>query len=310
MVFGLYGSFEPAADDIDVEKKPYVSETSAEFPTDRQWTVRRNTRLVLIAIVVVCLFASPLILNSTSTLNNQSAFHPILSLLIGDTLFQGSNSKTDVDFETYFGIVRKGYEASAHFGPSRDEVVKYAFLDNYNTLIEPYSEMEISLISDTDVKEIDTIEFEICSDKDETNCYEGEFSPSEVGSFTVECDPFDEFTVNIKGFDSSGDKIVTSTGSAVCIYVRREIQSLTGDDLDATLNAMHTLWTTSEEEGQKKYGENYHSAEYFTTAHHFNAGQQESDHIHEGVGFIAQHIKLTNVFEKAMQSVDPSVSLP
>jgi Common central domain of tyrosinase len=36
----------------------------------------------------------------------------------------------------------------------------------------------------------------------------------------------------------------------------------------------------------------------------------DADHIHEGNGFIAQHIKMTNIFEKAMQAVDPSISLP
>lgn len=33
------------------------------------------------------------------------------------------------------------------------------------------------------------------------------------------------------------------------------------------------------------------------------------DHIHEGLGFIPQHLKMTNMFESAMQAVDPSVSL-
>ena len=30
------------------------------------------------------------------------------------------------------------------------------------------------------------------------------------------------------------------------------------------------------------------------------------DHIHEGLGFLPQHIKLTNMFEVAIQAVDPS----
>ena len=61
--------------------------------------------------------------------------------------------------------------------------------------------------------------------------------------------------------------------------------------------------------GRKKYGEYYHSAEYFTQAHHFNAAQQDADHIHEGLGFIAQHIKVSNAFEKAMQAVNPKVMI-
>jgi hypothetical protein len=70
------------------------------------------------------------------------------------------------------------------------------------------------------------------------------------------------------------------------------------------------LWDLSDEDGQAKYGENYHSAAYFTAAHDFNAAQQDADHIHEGLGFLAQHIKLTNMFEESMQAVDPSITLP
>jgi Common central domain of tyrosinase len=36
----------------------------------------------------------------------------------------------------------------------------------------------------------------------------------------------------------------------------------------------------------------------------------DSDHFHEGNGFMAQHIKITNMFESAVQAVDPSVALP
>jgi putative NIF3 family GTP cyclohydrolase 1 type 2 len=36
--------------------------------------------------------------------------------------------------------------------------------------------------------------------------------------------------------------------------------------------------------------------------HHFNAAWQDSDHIHEGNGFLAQHMKMTNIFESAMQA--------
>lgn len=43
--------------------------------------------------------------------------------------------------------------------------------------------------------------------------------------------------------------------------------------------------------------------------HDFNAAWRDADHIHEGLGFLPQHMKMTNIFELAMQAVDPSVSL-
>jgi len=94
------------------------------------------------------------------------------------------------------------------------------------------------------------------------------------------------------------------------MYVRREISSLNENDLADTMDAMYTLWSTQETEGQAAYGDNYHSASYFLEAHHFNAATQSSDHIHEGLGFVTQHIKLSNMFELSMQSVNPKVTLP
>jgi hypothetical protein len=43
--------------------------------------------------------------------------------------------------------------------------------------------------------------------------------------------------------------------------------------------------------------------------HDYNAAWKDSDHFHEGLGFLAQHMKMTNLFEEAMQSVDASVAL-
>jgi MFS family permease len=42
----------------------------------------------------------------------------------------------------------------------------------------------------------------------------------------------------------------------------------------------------------------------------FNAAWQDADHIHEGLGFLPQHIKLSNLFELSLQAVNPSLSLP
>ena len=94
------------------------------------------------------------------------------------------------------------------------------------------------------------------------------------------------------------------------MYVRREIREYTEADLDATMDAMHALWEYSDAEGQAKYGANFHSATYFNVAHDFCAGQRDADHIHQGLGFVPQHIKLTNMFEAAMQAVNPAVTMP
>jgi hypothetical protein len=50
------------------------------------------------------------------------------------------------------------------------------------------------------------------------------------------------------------------------------------------MDAMYTLWSVNDDDGQKLYGNDYHSIDYFIEAHHFNAGWQDADHIHEGLG--------------------------
>eukprot|EP01035_Chromulina_nebulosa_P019559 gene19559-25459_t len=98
--------------------------------------------------------------------------------------------------------------------------------------------------------------------------------------------------------------------TVICMYVRREIEALTDDDLADTLDALHAMWEYSDEEGQALYGKKFHSASYFSEAHHFNSAWQMSDHIHEGLGFIPQHIKLTNFVENVMQAINPAVTMP
>jgi hypothetical protein len=107
------------------------------------------------------------------------------------------------------------------------------------------------------------------------------------------------------------DEIIDSwSGRAMCLYVRRNIEDLIDDDLSLTMDAMSTMWELGEEEGQEIYGEKFHSSKWFAEAHMFNAAQRDADHIHEGLGFIPQHLKISNFFEDSMQSIEPSVTLP
>jgi hypothetical protein len=91
--------------------------------------------------------------------------------------------------------------------------------------------------------------------------------------------------------------------------LRREIRTLTADDLNTFLDASFEL-ELSQEEGRKKYGPNFHSSSYSTHFHYFNAAQQDADHFHNGNGFLAQHIKMTNTLEQSVQSVGSTISLP
>jgi hypothetical protein len=96
----------------------------------------------------------------------------------------------------------------------------------------------------------------------------------------------------------------------MCIYVRREIRKMSEVDLGAALEALYTMYSVSTVDGQELYGDQFHSYAYYLNFHHFNSAWQDADHIHEGNGFLLQHIKMTNMVEMSMQSVNPVVTLP
>jgi hypothetical protein len=93
-------------------------------------------------------------------------------------------------------------------------------------------------------------------------------------------------------------------------YVRREIRQLTDTDRTTVLQTMKMLYDLSEDDGQALYGDKYHSAEYFAAKHLYGGGQTDCDHWHDGAGIAVTHIAFTLEYEQALQSINPSISLP
>lgn len=194
-----------------------------------------------------------------------------------------------------FTFKRRGYPVLDHFKSQTQ--LSYAFLENVQAIVEPYANMTL-YVDNQDIYHI--YDYVVCSDAD-NSCQTGKLGSTINSEVNFACNPYDSFSVTVDN---------TYVGSAICMYVKREISSLTAEDLEKTMDAMYTLWSTSEEDGQRIYGDNFHSATYFAEAHHFNAGGRVADHIHEGLGFVTQHIKLSSIFEKSLQSVNPVISLP
>lgn len=105
-------------------------------------------------------------------------------------------------------------------------------------------------------------------------------------------------------------RFVNTESSVICRYVRREIRSLCGDELDRFFNTLSIMYRTPWAEGQALYGNVWRNAGVFTRDHNTLAGQRECDHMHDGLGFLTLHGALTLDFEKAMQLVDPMLSMP
>jgi len=235
-----------------------------------------------------------------------------------DTVIDEDTSVQKYRINSDFSITRTGYDAVPYFGSDADLTKNYKFLENYQAIIEPNAKSSITYqCHNVTIHNTTTTKFYLdydMYDSKNKKIQSGTIKAKEddypeSGEFTVDCEPYDEITVKAVLYSSTGEKIRSSEFYAVCMYVRREIRTLTDTDLTAAVAAMYKIWRYEEEDGQDKYGENFHSSSWFAELHHFNAAWQDGDHIHEGLGFMFQHAKMSNLFELSMQSTDPSVSL-
>ena len=214
-----------------------------------------------------------------------------------------------------FTLTRSGYIPLIYFS-NPSSILQYKSLSGHTAVVEPFAPMSLFILSDTvdNSSDDDYYVFSLCSagSTDSNDCEEGRYDKENDDNIdaTFECLVNDVIDLTVTKYDKDDAVLAVAFGTALCIYVRREIRGLTASDLRATMDAMYSMWSMSDEEGQDSYGENFHSSKYFTEAHHFNAAWQDGDHIHEGLGFLPQHFKITNIFEASMQAVDPSISLP
>mmetsp|Transcript_19118 Transcript_19118/g.58930 ORF Transcript_19118/g.58930 Transcript_19118/m.58930 type:complete len:640 (-) Transcript_19118:784-2703(-) len=101
-----------------------------------------------------------------------------------------------------------------------------------------------------------------------------------------------------------------ATVTLVSSYVRREVRELDAKDRERLLKAMRVVYDTPTVRGRELYGPSFLGADGLVTLHHSGACQRDADHLHQGVGFLAQHAKFTKLFEDSLQSVDERVCLP
>lgn len=214
-----------------------------------------------------------------------------------------------------FSLRRSGYKALPYFDwtEQKTSYFNYKILTPYNAIVEPYSAMEFHAYNDVSTA---TYKFEVCSTNSEkmatqqVECQTGESAGGKSSTVSFGCSTGDELTIKVSQYGADKMFVQTATGKAICKYVRREMRDLSETDLNAYLDAAKVVYTVEEEEGRLKYGSNYHSNSYLHKFHFFNAAWQDADHIHKGNGFLAQHLKFTNIFEMSIQAVNPAVCLP
>jgi len=101
------------------------------------------------------------------------------------------------------------------------------------------------------------------------------------------------------------------TTEVVCRYVRREIRALKPADRELVLTTMATLRKITTSEGQTKFdSEAYRDYAHFSRQHLVQTSSRRGDELHDGMGFLTAHVAQANVFERALQAVNPAIALP
>uniref|UniRef100_A0A6C0KJH1 PKD domain-containing protein n=1 Tax=viral metagenome TaxID=1070528 RepID=A0A6C0KJH1_9ZZZZ len=93
-------------------------------------------------------------------------------------------------------------------------------------------------------------------------------------------------------------------------YVKRELRSLSESDRKAFLKAASKLWKYTTEEGRAKYGDKFTGISTLVEEHALASNDIKCDQFHEGSGFFTHHFAITQTFEAALRSIDPSVTVP
>ena len=102
-----------------------------------------------------------------------------------------------------------------------------------------------------------------------------------------------------------------SVGAKVAAtHVRREVRDLEERDRTTLLDAMALMYRTPTAEGRRRFGPDFAGVDLFQRWHHVNAAQRDADHLHQGSGFLAQHAKITLLFERSLQTISPDLSVP
>jgi len=107
-----------------------------------------------------------------------------------------------------------------------------------------------------------------------------------------------------------GTLVLTHTKRYACKYVRREARKLFTADRFKLLHTMRALYDTNYTTGIQLYGPKYRDMTYFVKKHAELAGDFECDHLHEGLGFLTNHMAFTLEFEQALQVVSPDITVP
>jgi hypothetical protein len=184
-----------------------------------------------------------------------------------DDIQYGSENSDITTYSGGFTFYRSGYEPLKYFA-NTTSIPKYSLLDEYDAVIEPYAYMYLTVDYYDSMSTY--MEFTLCDISTGESCHTGYLSKNQMKKskgVKISCNPYDKFTITIQekfilNDNNNTMELKSYEGKAICLYVRREIRDLTESDLQKTMDAMYTLWNTTEREGKSLYGSNFQGAKY------------------------------------------------
>eukprot|EP01038_Epipyxis_sp_PR26KG_P009550 gene9550-12862_t len=291
-----YGTY----DNEEFERKFNVQSQSSFFPKSKQFI-----RTAIIFLSVCSISALSILLLSSTSVYPKSQSEVLFASSSTEMSTTGNADIDDMSFS------RVGYRLLDYFNTSSKSKIKYPLLHNYMGIIEPSAKMVLRSYNTSVERGTGfTYKHEICeirNDIETSNCILRDITDS----FVYNCYPYDKFSITINKYNGKNGALVGSrSGQAICLYVRREIRSLTREDQDDYITALKTLWKYNDADGQSKFGDKYKSSLFIQKIHYFQAAFRDADHLHFGNGFLLGHIKLDTYMEGSLRSVNPAVNIP
>ncbi|KAJ8601830.1 hypothetical protein CTAYLR_009044 [Chrysophaeum taylorii] len=116
-----------------------------------------------------------------------------------------------------------------------------------------------------------------------------------------------DYAVQVRCDDDESKEAVLPVA---CRYVRRDIRGLLDADRERLFDAFKTLASYDTDAGKLVFGDDFRSLDGFAKIHLERAAKRQVDAMHDGLGFLTQHVALTNELELALQAIDPSLAVP
>jgi hypothetical protein len=234
-------------------------------------------------------------------------FGAVLSLAIvatiGSTYFDHSSSPSRQLTSTSSSNYIEKIIASNEYGESVSGS-EYPWLSG-RLVVEPHKQTTLEIITTEDAHSSFTYQWRII---DSSNG--NEFNAQGI-KLVTSFGKIGKHVISVNVMTKKGVFLNTFNVDVSCLYVKRELRTLTVEDRENFLNAMYEMWKLGTMKGREKYGEEFTGIDRFVYIHTREAtGDINCDKWHEGTGFLTHHLALTTSFDLSLRAIDKRVSIP